>query len=394
MSDQQLKIVDFSTHLSGPLASRMLMDLGAEVIKVEHPVFGDGNRGLEPKIAGIGDLHVGLSAGARSLAVSTRSPHWSKVVNACAEWADGVLVGSRPVDARKRGLDFASLVKINPQIVYAAITGYGLDGPWSGYAAHGQNPDAMAGRVEVEWEDGKPVTRLGFRTAGSPLAGVFAALGLLAGIIKRDRGGGAQFVHTSLWETAMWWNWRDMNTLANLEEGWLEYQDRGSRYSMYETEDNGVVIVCPTEQKFWERFCDLLDLPDGWRSRGDWSLGADFGREDERPTIAEHMRARSLETWTQLLSEAEIPFAPVLSLRDALHSEHSSINGVLSETSVDGDQVRIARAPVRMFPDEQSASRSRAAHVDPPPTIGEHGEDILEQLGLTELLGEDLGAPR
>jgi alpha-methylacyl-CoA racemase len=127
------RILDFSTHLSGPIASCLLRDLGAEVIKVENPRTGDGLRDLLPRIATTGKYHAGLNAGARSLAISTRSEHWSGVVAACAGWADAVTVGSRPVDARKRGLDFATLRAANPELVYCSVSGHGAAGPWTAF---------------------------------------------------------------------------------------------------------------------------------------------------------------------------------------------------------------------------------------------------------------------
>src|SRR5579871_5515769 len=155
------RIVDFSTHLSGPIASYLLRDLGADVIKVENPVTGDGLRDLKPLIRSTGKFHAGVNAGARSLAISTRSEHWPTVVAACAVWADAVIVGSRPVDARRRGLDFATLRAANPRLVYCSISGYGPVGPWAGVPAHGQNVDARAGLLPVEWQNGMPTTPAG-----------------------------------------------------------------------------------------------------------------------------------------------------------------------------------------------------------------------------------------
>ena len=255
-----LRIVDFSTHMSGPLASHLLVEMGADVIKVEHPVQGDGNRGNDPKIAGVSDLHLALNPGTRSIAISTNSPHWADVVAGVTAWADAVIVGARPKDAVRRGLDFHTLLEANPQLVYCVISGYGLAGPWAEYKAHGQNMDALAGRVEVEWNEGQPQTRVGWRSAGVLLAGVFGAMGVLAAIVKRDRGGGPQFVHTSIWNTALWWNWRDVNTWVNNDEPWHEYRSLGSRYAMYATSDHRALLICPLERVAWERFCDLAEL--------------------------------------------------------------------------------------------------------------------------------------
>ncbi|MEY2446953.1 MAG: hypothetical protein QOH79_429, partial [Acidimicrobiaceae bacterium] len=173
--DERLRIVDFSTHLSGPIASHLLTELGADVIKIERPIIGDGNRGDNPKIHGQGIFHVAANSGVRSLHVSTRSPQWPDVVAGAARWADAVIVGARPQDARKRGLDFASIQQINPRIVYCLISGYGETGPWRGYSAHGQTIDALAGMATVEWRDGLPETPKGWRSTGSTLAGVFGA---------------------------------------------------------------------------------------------------------------------------------------------------------------------------------------------------------------------------
>lgn len=389
---QPLRIVDFSTHLSGPMASHLLVETGAVVIKVENPRVGDGNRAVAPFIHGSGDLNVGLNPGTRSLAVSTRSPHWPDVVAASVRWADAVLVGARPGDAQARGLDFATMVQHNPQLVYCLITGYGLQGPWVNYAAHGQNVDALAGNVDVEWVDGAPVTRPGWRTAGSTLAGVFGALGLLAGVIRRDRGEGPQFVHTSLWNSAMWWNWRDLNTLSNEGVGWSDYGVKGARYAMYATADERALLVCPIERKFWEPFVDLAELPQEWKTKGDWSGGMDFGYDDERPVIASKIAERPLAEWTKLLSATSIPFAPLLSLQEALESEHALANGVLQRTTVNGEPTTIAASPVQLYPDAETALSRRPQELAEPPGIGQHTVELLDELGLTGLTPEDLKA--
>src|ERR1700754_984894 len=138
-----LRIVDFSTHLSGPLASHLLTELGADVVKVENPRNGDGNRGNVPLIRGAGMMHLALNSGARSLAVDRRSDDWDATLAAAAGWADAVLVGSRPKDARKRGMDFETLAKANPELIYVSLSGFGDQGPWKDYTAHGQTIDAL-----------------------------------------------------------------------------------------------------------------------------------------------------------------------------------------------------------------------------------------------------------
>ena len=386
---EPLRIVDFSTHMSGPLASHLLVEMGADVIKVEHPIQGDGNRGNEPRIAGISDLHLALNPGTRSIAVSTRSPHWADVVAGVTAWADAVIVGSRPKDAIRRGLDFHTLLEANPELVYCVISGYGLAGPWAEYKAHGQTMDALAGRVEVEWNDGQPQTRVGWRSAGVLLAGVFGAMGVLAAIVKRDRGGGPQFVHTSIWNTALWWNWRDVNTWANNDEPWHEYRSLGSRYSMYATSDRRALLICPVEKVFWERFCDLAGL-DQLRGRGEWTHSMDFGYDGEFPLIAEAISQRPFAEWNRLLDEAEIPFAPILTLDEAVNSEHAQLNRVLRGTKVPGGRVEMAASPVQLSSNPDEAAQPGLTDLPPPPDLGADTDKILAEVGLDKLIGEDL----
>ena len=388
-----LRIVDFSTHMSGPLASHLLVEMGADVIKVEHPVQGDGNRGNDPKIAGVSDLHLALNPGTRSIAISTNSPHWADVVAGVTAWADAVIVGARPKDAVRRGLDFHTLLEANPQLVYCVISGYGLAGPWAEYKAHGQNMDALAGRVEVEWIEGQPQTRVGWRSAGVLLAGVFGAMGVLAAIVKRDRGGGPQFVHTSIWNTALWWNWRDVNTWVNNDEPWHEYRSLGSRYAMYATSDHRALLICPLEKVAWERFCDLTDLHQV-KARGEWTHSMDFGYDDEFPLIAEAISRRTFDEWNRLLDEAEIPFAPILTLDEAVSSDHAAVNRVLRGTGLPGGRVQMAASPVQISSNPNEAAQPDLSDLPPPPELGADTAEILAEVGLDKLIGEDLSEGR
>lgn len=387
------RIADFSTHLSGPFATRILTDLGADVVKLENPRVGDGNRGLSPFIAGMGNLHLTLSAGARSVAVDRRSPHWSTVVAAMARWADAVVVGARPKDAARLGIDFATISSYNPDVVYCLVSGYGEDGPWRDVAAHGQTMDAMAGLVPIEWEDGYPVTSPGWRSIGTSLAGVFAATGIMYGLFRKATGAtGAVHVSIPVWSAGMAWSWRDLACLANLESPWNEYADLGTRYAMYGTADQRALIVAPAERKFWEEFCDAAGL-DALRDQGNWEGGTDFGRgpayDEERRTIADAVRRRTLAEWTEVLSATNVPFAPVLTLVEAMASEHAAAQQVLLDTTYDGQELKVPAMPVRVADGEAAVP---VGSIAPPPKIGEHTAEVLGELGLDHLVDE-LGGP-
>ncbi|WP_345568009.1 CaiB/BaiF CoA-transferase family protein [Streptomyces plumbiresistens] len=373
--------MDFSTHMSGPMAAHLLRAAGADVIRVEHPSYGDGNRGAAPFIAGVGNAHAGLSGGVRSVTASTRSEQWPTLIRAAAQWADAVIVAGRQTDLTRRGLDFATVKKSNPRVVYCHITGYGLAGPWAGKPAHGQNVDAVAGRVIPLREDGHLVTPTGMRTAGTVLAGVFGAMGTLAALVRRGADGPGEYVHSSLWHSAMWWSWRDANMLANEDRGWHEYRDMGSRYAIYETADGRAILLCPVEKKFWHAFCDVAGVPTRYRDRGDWSEGMEWGFDDEVEVIADRMRTRDLDQWSGLLTACDVPFSPILTLQEAMNSDHARAVDLMVASDVDGKPVTIMSPP---WQHAGSPDVVAAEEVPGPPKLGEHSVDVLEEWGLSE----------
>jgi crotonobetainyl-CoA:carnitine CoA-transferase CaiB-like acyl-CoA transferase len=361
------------------------------VIKIENPRYGDGNRGIFELAPGAGLFHVSLNSGTRSLTVDRRSEQWPDVVAACARWADAVVVGTRPLDARRRGIDFETMRAANPALVYCSVSGFGDDGPWRDLTAHGQTIDSYAGLVEVVPGDPQPHTRPGWRTAGTTLGGVFAAFGLLAAIHRRDgallagQTPRAQYLSVSLWQAAMWWSWRDLTTLANTGEPWLDYSDLGSRYSLYRTRDERVVLVAPSERRFWVAFVDLLGLPSEWKTFGEWDAsgmdhGADARYDHERTAIAERIATRSLGEWLPLFTEAEIPFAPVLTLEEAMNSEHARANGLMRSTELGGRNYEIPAVPVR-FGDDDTGLEDRTP-MAAPPGLGADTERLLSELGV------------
>jgi crotonobetainyl-CoA:carnitine CoA-transferase CaiB-like acyl-CoA transferase len=391
MDQEGIRIVDFSTHLSGPLATHLLAELGATVVKVENPRYGDGNRGIFEVAPGAALFHLSLNSGTRSLAIDRRSEDWPHVVAACARWADAVVVGARPLDARRRGMDFETMRAANPELIYCSISGFGDEGPWRDLTAHGQTIDSYAGLVDVVDGDPQPHTRPGWRTAGTTLGGVFAAIGLLGAINRRDRARVSgdpirpQYLSVSLWQAAMWWSWRDLTTLANAGEPWLDYSDLGSRYSLYRTKDRRVVLCAPSERRFWEPFVDLVGLPAEWKQVGEWGAsGMDHGEGEayahERVTIAERMATRTLDEWAPLFAEAEIPFAPVLTLDEAMSSEHAQVNGLMRETELEGETYRIPAIPVRRGADDSSLERP--GPMSEPPAIGAQTAELLAELGV------------
>ncbi len=392
------RVADFSTHFSGPVCSRQMVQLGADVIKIEHPVYGDGNRSFPPLFEGDGLHHLHLNVGTRSFALEPGTAEWTRGVQAIATWADVVIVGNRPLTAARLGIDFASLQRINPELVYCLITGYGLEGEWAGLPAHGLNMDALAGTLALEWPEATPRVPHDYRSVGTTLAGIQAALGIYAALDRRHRGEGGQVVHVSIWEAALSWMWRDLVTHANTGRSWTAYQDLGSRYAVYATADAKAILVCPIEKRFWEKFCDVLELPPDLRARGDWRSGTDAGAAyasmGEREQIQQRLRTRNAADWIARLVAADIPVAPVLDWREAMHSPHAEANGVMTRYGLHGHEVEVPTTPVSITSAAEleaggaamlaEAHRRKRALVRPPPELGEHNHELMLELGLAK----------
>ncbi|MFM7570329.1 MAG: CaiB/BaiF CoA transferase family protein, partial [Betaproteobacteria bacterium] len=372
---------------------------GADVIKIEHPRWGDGNRDVAPYWEGEGIHHLALNPGTRSLALDSKSPRWPEVVAALARWADVIIVGNRPSTAQRLGLDFQTLLRHNPELIYCLISGYGIAGEWAGYPAHGLNVDALAGTIALEQIDGRPDTPEHYRSVGTTIAGIEAALGVYAALYQRSLGRGGQVVHVSIWEAALSWMWRDTATFANTGASWPAYRSFGSRYAIYGALDGKALLVCPTEKHFWERFCDALKLSPDLRTRGDWSSGADMGTKyldlGEREAIQARFSTRTREAWVTVLAQADIPFAPVLDWREAMASPHASDNGAMTSYEQRGRRVQVPATPVSVTPAQAlagqgydawaSAHRAKADRVGPPPALGQHNSQILAELGLAPI---------
>jgi len=374
------RVIDFTRYMPGPVASRLLADLGADVIKVENTRTGDATRGFAPYIHDQGLFHVCLNPGKRSLAIDSKSPDWKRVIEGLARSADVFLVGGLPEGLARMGIDFESVVRSNPRIVHCNVTGYGEEGPMRATPAHGLNPDCMAGIVPIEWRDGLPFPQEMYQSAGAPLSGVFAALGIMAALRRRDATGEPQRLTVSLLGAAIWWNWRHAATYANLGHPWFSYAGFGGRYATYQTADDKIILVCPIEKVFWEAFCDLLELPAEWRARGTWGRSEmDHGIEYtwERAEIAKRIRQHTREHWEQAFDRIRIPYASILSVEESLVSPQAQAIGAMREVDVGGKTAKIPANPIRFL-----SPQAAPAPVPMPPGLGEHTDEVLRELGI------------
>jgi alpha-methylacyl-CoA racemase len=233
-----VRILDLTRLLPGAYATRLLADLGADVVKIEDPRGGDPMREM-PAARLYFDQ---LNRGKRSVTLDLRSPDAAAVLDALASRADALVESFRPSTARRLGVDGKAVRARHPHLVCASISGFGQDGPYAERAAHDINYQALAGLLTPPQLPGPLVGDIGSATQ--------AALGIVAALLQRTRTGVGSLVDVSIHEAALAWSLFPTTTeLAS------------ARYNVYETADGQWLALGALEPKFWAGFCERAGLP-------------------------------------------------------------------------------------------------------------------------------------
>ena len=258
-----VRVLDFSTLLPGPMATLLLADAGAEVIKIERPT-GEDMRGYEPKIGEDSVTFGLLNAGKRSLAIDLKAPGSIEKLKPLIVSADIVIEQFRPGVMDRLGLGYEALKAINPRIIYCAITGYGQSGPKAQVAAHDLNYVAESGLLAIAADSsGAPVVppALIADIAGGAYP---AVMNVLLALRQRDQTGEGCKIDVSMSDNmftfSYWALGEGFSTGQWPKPGAGRIAGGSPRYQIYRTADNKFVAAAPLEQKFWENFCELIGL--------------------------------------------------------------------------------------------------------------------------------------
>ena len=366
-----LKVLDCTHVIAGAWCSMMLADLGAEVIKIE-PLEGETTRGHPKARFKAFDF---VNRNKRSIAVDLASARGAETIRMLAKTADVFVENYRPGSLDRMGLGYADLAKINPRLVYASVSGFGLSGPYRDRGGFDLIAQGMSGIMSFTGEPGaqRPTA------CGVPLsdlnAGTFAALGVLAALRHRDATGEGQHVETSLLESALAYTiWESGMYLATGEVA----KPNGSRhrlaapYEALKTAD-GYIVVGVNNQRLWERFCEAIAAPD---------LAADPLFTDNRLRVLNRdalaarletiLAAEETETWVQRLKAKGVPSGPINTIDQALADPQVAARGLLAET----EGRRFVRAPIGL-------SKTPVTVRSGPPPLGRDSRAVLEEAGLT-----------
>lgn len=376
-----IKVLDFSRILSGPYASMVLADLGAEVVKVEPVGSGDETRNFPPFKGPLSHYFIALNRSKKSITLDLKSPEGAKIARDLARKSDVVLENFRPGVMDRLGLGYETLKADNPGLVYCSITGFGRNSPHGDKPAFDIVAQALSGVMDVNREPGQPPNKLGI-PLGDMAGSIFSLFGLLAALVERNTTGQGRHV-----EIAM------LDSLIAMQ-GYLSQiyfvsgnspQPVGTRhpsivpYGAFPTRDGHVIVACLTE-RFWHNFARCL-------GREDLITDPRFAEYEKRlenrdalePEICEIMEKDTTEYWLGRLTEFDVPNAPILSIAESLEQEHVAARGLIETvTHPDVGDMQLVRGPIRF--DGEGPAPARA-----PALLGEHTRSVLSDwLGYDE----------
>jgi crotonobetainyl-CoA:carnitine CoA-transferase CaiB-like acyl-CoA transferase len=370
-----IKVVEFTHMVMGPAAGLVLADLGADVTKVE-PVGGDKTRRLRGSGAGYFSMY---NRNKKSLAIDLKSPEGKEIALKLIDQADVFIENFRPGALDKLGFDYATLSARNPKLIYCSEKGF-LDGPYAHRTALDEVAQMMGGLAYMTGPPGRPLR------AGSSVidvtGGMFGAIAVLAALQDRVRTGKGRHVSASLYETTVFLVGQHMAQYAVTGTPAAPMPARVSAWAVYDVFDvkqDEKVFVGVVSDTQWRAFCAAFDLKD-WAE--DASLAANNDRVARRDELIPVLR-ELFSTFTQdeLMAKLEttgLPFAPIQRPEDLATDPHLvESGGLLDMTIPEGGEISLPAMPIAI-------DGARPGLTINPPEIGEHSEDVLRGLGLSE----------
>ncbi len=372
-----IRILDLSRVLAGPWCTMALADLGADVIKVENPKGGDDTRGWGPFAGGESAYYLCTNRNKRSIAVDLSSADGQALLRRLAARCDVVVENFKAGTLARYGLDYESLRKVRPDLIYCSISGYGRDSPLAGRAGYDYVVQAEGGLMAITGEpDGAPM-KAGVAVADL-FTGMYAVQAILAALIARNNDGQGQFIDLALFDC-------QLAMLANVASAQLVTGEEPARfgnahasvvpYQLLATQDADIVLAVGNDRQFKLLCDDVLGRPE---LAADARFATNAARLQHRdaliPLLEAVLRTQPAAHWQQRLAHTGIPTGTVRSVGQALASPEATARGMV--TTVQHPTIgalKLVASPLRM-----SGTPVRAPVA--PPRLGEHTEAILEEL--------------
>jgi crotonobetainyl-CoA:carnitine CoA-transferase CaiB-like acyl-CoA transferase len=370
-------VLDLTRLLPGAVATMMLGDFGADVIKIEEPGIGDPARESRAGIKQPGAYFLATNRNKRSIAINLKQPAGREIFLELAKRADVVVEGFRPGVMDRLGIGYETLKEINRRMVYCAITGYGQDGPYRGKAGHDINYISIAGLLGVNgMKDGPPMIP-GVQIADLAGGSMHAVIGILLALQARERTGEGQMVDVSMMDGSLAMMFVPFAAyLANdaqPQRGAQGLSGRYACYQVYQTEDGRYLALGALEPKFWENACRVLGRED--------LIDKQFVDDEQRECIralSEIFREKRADEWLVAFEGVDTCLALVKDIAEMIDDPQVKCRGLISEID------HPASGRIKQIAPTVKLSATPGEMRSPPPLLGEHTIEVLKGIGYTD----------
>jgi len=379
-----IRVLDLTNVLSGPFATLHLAWLGAEVIKIENPKDGDLARKLgcvpEYNKKLMGTSFIAQNGNKKSMTLNLKDDTAKEIFKKLVQISDVVVENFRPGVMDRLGLGYQVLSKINPKIIFCAISGFGQTGPDAFKPAYDQIIQGLSGLMDLNGDERLHPLRVGFPVCDT-VGGLNAAFSIMAALFYRERTGEGQFIDIALLDSIMpMMGWVVANLMIGNQKPVPMGNDNftAAPSGVFRTKD-GYINIAANKQEQWEMLADLLELS---HLKEDPRFKERDTRKSNRyeltPLLEEKLILRNTDEWVELFNNNDIPSGAILELYQAVNSPQIKHRDTFSTVPVEG----IGEVP--LFNMTAKFNKTPGKIINPPPKLSEHTKEILIKLGYSE----------
>jgi crotonobetainyl-CoA:carnitine CoA-transferase CaiB-like acyl-CoA transferase len=362
---QGIRILDSAHQYPGPYCSMLLSDLGAEVIKIERPGTGDFARQLK-------GFFQAVNRGKKSITLDLKKSEAREIFYRLTKTADILTEGFRPGVTSRLGIDYKTLERINPRLVYCSISGFGQEGPYRDLPGHDLNYTALSGILQAFQDDNgnylDPKLAIGDLSSG-----MFATVGILAALQAREKTKRGQYVDVSIFDGLVSLM---STTMGNYYENGQPFRSFEAAYGIFKGVDGlSFTLGIAYEDWFWSRLCTAIGL-DEYKDMPNVERVA--CRTELKEKLQEVFISKTRDEWVSLLKEADVPVAPIQNAQEVGDDPHVSARNLIQEVTLKSGEINKQIAfPVKL-------SETPAKIQGPPPELGQDTEILLKDMGYND----------